>query len=68
MNEWYYFTFGVGQPHAGKFVKIRGTFEESRQKMFDKYGDRWAFQYSEVEWRRYKSIHVDTETLLEVIE
>ena len=47
---WWYFTFGGGQKHAGHFVKFFGTWMATRQKMFDKYGSNWAFQYSEEEW------------------
>jgi hypothetical protein len=44
------FTFGVGQTHAHQFVKIYGTHSEAREKMFEIFGDKWAFQYSEKEW------------------
>lgn len=49
-EEVWYFTFGCGQEHAGHYVKIKGTFSEARAKMFDRFGDKWAFQYSEQEW------------------
>ena len=49
-EEWWIFTFGVGHPHEGHYVKIWGTFGSARQKMFEKYGDQWSFQYSEQEW------------------
>lgn len=47
------FTFGSGQQHAGKFVKIQGTWEEARQEMFSRFGRNWSFQYSEEEWEAY---------------
>lgn len=50
---YYIFTFGCGQLHAGKAVKIAGNFKEARQKMFAKYGPRWAFQYSEEQWNKF---------------
>lgn len=68
---WWIFTFGCGHEHAGKYVKIHGTFSEARQKMFDKYGEDWAFQYSEENWETMKAdIHrmYRMETELEVIE
>ena len=50
-NEtWWYFTFGCGQIHAGYYVRFFGTFVEARRKMFERYGDRWAFQHSEQDW------------------
>ena len=55
MSEYWMFTFGSGQKHAGYYVKIRGTFDEARRKMFDKYGEEWGFQYSEKKWREMES-------------
>ena len=52
---WWYFTFGCGQPHAGHYVRIKGTQASSREKMWDIYGAKWAFQYSEEEWERLKN-------------
>lgn len=48
-NEWV-FTFGFGQPSAGHCVRIKGTFDEARAKMFKKYGTEWSMQYSAEEW------------------
>lgn len=53
-REWYYFTFGYGQEHQGHYVRFFGTFWEAREKMFEEYGDDWAFQYSEEQWREWK--------------
>lgn len=70
-EEYWIFTFGNGQKHAGKYVKIRGTFNQARKKMINKYGKEWCFQYSEKEW---KDMEEDPkrcwlmETELEVIE
>lgn len=55
MNEYWIFTFGSGQQHAGYYVKIRGTFDEARKKMFEKYGKDWGFQYSEEQWEKLKN-------------
>lgn len=71
MKEWWIFTFGCGQKHAGHYVKISGTFAEARKKMFEKYGDEWCFQYSEEEWEKMKNDKNrwwSMETELEVIE
>jgi hypothetical protein len=49
--ETYYFTFGVGQKYEGKFVKITAeSYMDARAKMVDRFGTKWAFQYSEDEW------------------
>lgn len=49
------FTFGDGQRHAGKFVRISGeTREECRIQMFEQFGDQWAFCYTEEEWKRWE--------------
>lgn len=53
MNEWV-FTFGVGQPNAGHYVRIKGTYEEAREEMFRRYGWEWAFQYSAREWDEWE--------------
>lgn len=45
------FTFGCGQPNAGHFVRIKGTFEDAREEMFRRYGKHWAYQYSEAQWK-----------------
>ena len=50
----YIFTFGYGQPNAGKCVRIQGEWEEARQKMVDKYGTEWAFQYPAEKWDAWK--------------
>lgn len=58
-EPYWYFTFGCGQKHAGHYVKIRGTYGEARKKMFERFGDEWAFQYSEQEWN--EEHHTETE-------
>ena len=67
-SEYWIFTFGCGQEHGGRFVKIYGSYSEARQKMFDRYGKKWAFQYSAKEWDKNVQRGVATETLLEVID
>lgn len=54
-KQWWIFTFGCGQRHEGKYVKIYGTYSEARNKMFDKYGKEWGFQHSEKEWESFKN-------------
>lgn len=49
-KETWIFTFGKGQKHEGHYVKFDGTYKSARQKMVDKYGLEWGFQYSEKEW------------------
>ena len=69
MNEYWVFTFGCGQKYAGFYVKITGTFSEAREKMFKRYGNKWAFQYSWEQWERMKnSSDFKLEEELEVIE
>lgn len=49
------FTFGAGHLLSGTAIKVKGDKQESRKRMFDFYGDRWAFQYSEEEWEKMKN-------------
>ena len=71
-NEYWIFTFGCGQLNSGKYVKVYGSYEEARRKMFAKYGNMWAFQYSAEKWRswiiRAGQVGMPVETELEVIE
>lgn len=70
-ERWWVFTFGWGQPHQGKYVRIRGTYGQARKKMIEKYGLHWAFQYSAEEWRKAEENPErcwPLETELEVIE
>ena len=67
-REYWIFTFGYGQDHGGRFVKIYGSYGEARHKMFIKYGDKWAFQYSASEWEDWVKRGISHETLLEVID
>ena len=43
LRTWWIFTFGIGQEHGGKYVRIWGTYSEARAKMVKKYGNKWAF-------------------------
>ena len=51
-EQWYVFTFGFNQEHAGRYVRFFGTYGAARQKMINRHGLAWAFQYSEKEWRK----------------
>lgn len=69
--DYWIFTFGSGQEHEGKYVRIKGTYMSARQKMVEKYGTHWAFQYSEEEWEKYRNNPLrmwNMETELETIE
>lgn len=47
----YYFTFGFGQKHANGFHVIRAeSYEKAREKMHERFGAKWAFQYTEDQW------------------
>jgi len=48
-QKWY-FTFGSGQVHDGRYVVIEGTSSEARAKMFEMFGEEWSMQYSEDRW------------------
>lgn len=64
---WYIFTFGCGQKHAGHYVKFYGTYGEAREQMCEKYGNEWAFQYSDAEWQDWlarKPWYIPAETEL----
>ena len=50
-KQWWTFTFGCGQEYEGMYVKIYGTFDSTRNTMFERYGSEWAFQYNEKEWK-----------------
>lgn len=69
IKEYWIFTFGKNQPHAGQAVKIAGSYGEARKKMCEKYGIKWAFQYSEKEWKEFQEqLFWKTEEIMEVIE
>ena len=67
-KEYWIFTFGCGHKYGGKYVRIAGDYNEARNKMVQKYGTEWAFQYSEEEWEKYRIQGYAVETEMEVIE
>lgn len=51
MKQKWYFTFGVGDSiHSKHFVCIEDTNENARNKMFEHFGNKWAFDYPEDKW------------------
>lgn len=56
MNKTWYFTFGIGMVLAGRVQPISApSYELARTTMFEVYGGKWAFQYSEEEWLKIKN-------------
>jgi hypothetical protein len=49
VQDWY-FTFGFGHAYPNQYAKFKGTFGIARAKMFQMYGDKWAFQYNQDEF------------------
>lgn len=43
----WYFSFGHGQKHCNKYVKIHGTRQDARELMFRRFGRSWSMQYEE---------------------
>ena len=52
MGDYYIFTFGQNSPNRGRCVKLFGSYTETRKKMFELFGCKWAFQYSEADWNK----------------
>jgi hypothetical protein len=48
-EEDWYFTFGIGHPLAGQFVRFRGTVESAREQMTTIFGLNWSRQYAKGE-------------------
>jgi len=44
-EQYWYFTFGSAHAHPNGYIKIYGTFDASRMKMVERFGEKWAFQY-----------------------
>ena len=62
----WYFSFGSGQVHNGRYVKYFGTQGETRDKMFDAFGQKWCMQYSEEQWNNPREGFHRGKTLAEV--
>ena len=47
--KFWFFTFGCGQQHAGKYVQIFGTYASARDLMVEEFGGKWSMQYDSAE-------------------
>lgn len=69
MFETFYFTFGVGQKLGGHCQPIQAeNYEKARQRMFDIYGNKWAFQYTEEQWIKATTEGFANEKLLPLVK
>ena len=50
LPQYYYFTFGNGQKCAGKYIKLLGTFDTTRDEIINKFGTKWSMQYNKKDW------------------
>lgn len=58
----FYFTFGSGQPNHDRFVCIRAeTYDQAREKMVARFGNKWAFQYAQMDWYNEDGISQEKE-------
>jgi hypothetical protein len=48
-SDVWFFTFGSGQQHQGRYVRIRGRFMQARHRMFEVFGPKWCGQYATAE-------------------
>lgn len=50
----FYHTFGLGHTYSGKVQPIIAENNtDALRAMFKKYGNRWAFQYTEKQWMEH---------------
>lgn len=49
VQDWY-FTFPQKSNMRNRYVKLRGTFQSTRDRMNESFGNNWAFQYSKDQW------------------
>lgn len=59
-EQFWVFTFGQSEEiygdRAKKAVRIfADSYGDARQKMYERYGDKWAFQYSAKEWEKFEN-------------
>ena len=64
----YYFTFGMGHDLQGHVQPIlASSYKSARETMFDKYGNKFAFQYTRDEYfAKWK--HFQHHAILSLIE
>lgn len=55
-KQWWIFTFGVGSYHQKKYVRIYGTCDDARNKMFELFGKHWCSQYTENQFKNTSMI------------
>lgn len=64
----FYFTFGSGQVNQGYCQPIKAeNSQKAREKMVEMYGIKWAFQYNEEDFKRYREEGTLTEKLLKMV-
>lgn len=50
--EKFYFTFGCGGPlKSNYFIIVAKNWHDAHAEMFRHFGEKWAFQYTEEEFR-----------------
>lgn len=49
------FTFGSNHKYPGRYIKLYGTYDSTRDEMFEMFGSDWAFQYAEETWEDMKN-------------
>ncbi len=42
----YFFTFGTGHGYNNCYIKLRGTFQSTRDQMQSLFGSKWLYQFS----------------------
>lgn len=66
--ELHYFTFGLGHTFAGHCQPILAHNAQSAlKKMFDTYGDKWAFHYTADQWEQLKQEGHARERMLDLL-
>lgn len=50
MQKWFFTFCCDDEEHCNDCVVFEGTYGEAREKMWDRFGSHWAFQYSEEEF------------------
>ena len=53
--EKFIFTFGIHHP-LGRHIQIiyAENYRLARERMFERYGDSWGFQYTKEEWNKWQ--------------
>ena len=62
-DQTWYFTFGSDHAYPNGYIKHFGSYDDAREWMRDRFGDRWCAQYDESEGARI----VDKWNMREVI-